>query len=686
MRPLRATYRLQLTSDFGFAEARRVVPYLEALGVSHLYLSPSFQARPGSDHGYDVTDPTRVSADLGGEDAFRALAASGLGVVLDIVPNHMAVDEANPWWTDPLLREQVFDVDRRTGWHRRFFDVDGLAGVRQECAEVFAVTHAKAIELVAQGVVDGVRVDHPDGLADPAGYLRRLRAAGIEQAWVEKILHPGERLPEWPISGTTGYEHLADVTALFVDPAGEGPLTAHFARITGEDRPFAEVAREERLRQATTTFAAEVDRLRDLADVPGIVEGLVDLPVYRTYVDPDTGVVSAADRAAIEAAGMTPELTRILLLEDRGADGHAHDEFVTRFQQTSPPIMAKGVEDTAFYRYARLLSLNEVGSDPGRFSLPVTAFHALNAERAARFPHSLLAATTHDTKRSADCRARISALASRPDEFARQVERWMAAAGTLVEDDAPSAHEQWYLFQTLLGAWPLTADRLDAHLEKALREAKVHTSWVDPDVGYEQRVQRFARGLLDHAGFLAEFRPFVEQLARAGERTSALEALLRCTVPGVPDIFQGDELWFLGLVDPDNRRTLDWVSRRRALARVRAGARPTRATAKLHVLHHALELRRRCPAPFEGAYRPLAAGPDTVAFTRGSDDVAVVAAVRPDVAATVELPAGAWLDVLSGAEHDGRGPRRVADLVGRSGGALLVRPGGPRVGIRGRRG
>ena len=669
MTDLRATYRLQLTADFGFAAAQRVVPYLQALGVSHLYLSPSLQARPGSQHGYDVIDPTRISDDLGGEAAFRELCSAGLGVVLDIVPNHMAIDDGNPWWQDPHSRARIFDTDPATGWHRRFFDVDELAGVRQEDPEVFALTHATVLRLVGEGVVDGLRIDHPDGLVDPAGYLHRLRSAGVEQVWVEKILHPGERLREWPITGTVGYEYLADASALFVDPAGEAPLTALYAAVTGEDRPFADLAREGRLLQATTTFAPEVERLQGLGTVDGIVQGLIDLPVYRTYVEPDSGLVTAEDRAAVAAAGMSPALARILLLEDRG-----HDELVRRFQQTSSPIMAKGVEDTAFYRYHRLLALNEVGNDPGRFSLPVAAFHAANRDRLERFPHSLLAATTHDTKRTADTRFRIGALAGMVDELALHLERWMAALSSITADGVPSAGDQWFLFQTLLGVWPIATDRLEGYLVKALREAKRHTSWLDPDLAYEAQVLQFARELLLHPAFLAEFRPFAEQVARAGERASVAEAVLRCTVPGVPDIFQGDELWFLGLVDPDNRRPLDWTSRRRALARVRRGAAPTRGTAKLHALHRALALRRRRPDPFEGGYHPIDAGSDTVAFLRGDDEVLVVAALRADREASVAVPSGRWVDVLSGAEHDLSGLERVSDLVAGWGVALLARP------------
>jgi (1->4)-alpha-D-glucan 1-alpha-D-glucosylmutase len=335
---LRATYRLQLTSEFGFAAARRVVPYLRGLGVSHLYLSPSLQARSGSTHGYDVVDPRKISEELGGEAEFRALCAAGLEVVLDVVPNHMATSDENPFWRDPALREKFFDWDPETGWHRRFFDIGELAGVRQEDPDVFETTHAKLLELVRDGAVDGLRIDHPDGLADPRGYLERLRERGIAHVWVEKILEPGERLRDWPTEGTTGYEFANDVTALFVDPRGEEPLTQLYAELTGETRPFAEIAHEAKLEQACTTFRPEFDRLRSLFDHPQLEEAAAALHVYRTYVEPWTNRVADDDRAAL--ADFPEGLRRVLLLEERG-----HDEFVTRFQQTTPAVIATGVEN-----------------------------------------------------------------------------------------------------------------------------------------------------------------------------------------------------------------------------------------------------------------------------------------------------------------------------------------------------
>src|SRR5581483_8717400 len=388
--------------DFRRAEA--LVPYLRDLGVSHLYLSPSMQARSGSTHGYDVVDPTHLSDDLGGEEAFRSLCRAGLGVVLDIVPNHMAAsDEENPFWRDPLRRAKFFDVEWRTGGVRRFFDIGDLAGVRMEDPEVFEATHSKVAELVRAGLVDGVRVDHPDGLANPARYLHRLRETGVERVWVEKILEAGEQLRDWPVCGTTGYEFANDVTGLFVDAAAEESLTELYSSFTGEERSFAEIALEAKLEQARTTFEPEVDRLlaqlgqNDLElDLP---RALASFHVYRTYVDPDTGEVDGLDRQAITEARLPSRLAALLALEERG-----HDAFVIRFQQTTPPVMAKGVEDTAFYCYNRLLCLNEVGGDPGRWSVSIDEFHARNLERARRFPLQMLTTQTHDTKRSGDVR------------------------------------------------------------------------------------------------------------------------------------------------------------------------------------------------------------------------------------------------------------------------------------------
>jgi (1->4)-alpha-D-glucan 1-alpha-D-glucosylmutase len=679
--PFRATYRLQLGTDLDFAAARALVPYLADLGASHVYLSPSFQARPGSTHGYDVIDPGKVSDDLGGEEGLRALAETahehGMGIVLDIVPNHMAADDGNRYWNDEELRRRFFDVDPVSGRHRRFFDIDELAGVRMEDPDVFAATHALALRLVEEGVVDGLRIDHPDGLTNPLQYLQRLRDGGADHVWVEKILDPAEDLrADWPVEGTVGYEFANDVAALFVDPAAEATLTELYGSLTGDERPFGDYAAEAKLEQATTTFTPEVERLRRLwPEVLDLEAALSALPVYRTYVEPDTGRVEAADRQALAEAehhGLPAAIRRVLVLDDASVPA----EFVWRFQQTTPPVMAKGVEDTAFYRYVRLLALNEVGGDPSRFGISVDTFHEGNAKRPT---YNLLVSSTHDTKRSGDVRARLCALTAIPDEWAGAVRSWFDVNAPLKTETAPTPAEELLIYQTLVGAWPIEADRLEAYLEKALREAKVSSNWIEPDLEHEAAVKRFAVDLLDHGPFRYGFDAVAARVAELGARVALAQTLLKLTVPGLPDVYQGDELWAFSLVDPDNRRPVDWDGRREALAALRDGAPPTGETAKLHLVSAALDLRRRRPEAFTGDYTAVPAGDDVVAFLRGGD-VLVAVAVR-DGATGADgwtLPAaaaGRWRDVLSGEEFDLPDGGTLAGVLGPEGRALLERAG-----------
>jgi (1->4)-alpha-D-glucan 1-alpha-D-glucosylmutase len=661
----------------GFAEARELVPYLRDLGVSHLYLSPALQARRGSTHGYDVTDPRRISEDLGGEAAFRELAGAGLAVLLDIVPNHMATSDENPFWADEALRGRVFDIDPETGRHRRFFSIDELAGVRQEDPEVFEATHALVLGLVAEGVVGGLRIDHPDGLADPADYLRRLAQRGVERVWVEKILEPGEELPDWPVEGTTGYEFMADATGLFIDPAGEAPLTDLYAEIAGERRPFAEVAAEAKRREARTTFRPEVERLRALLDEPRMADAVAGLPVYRTYVEPETGEVDPHDAEAVEEADL-PERVRDALVAPSDPDEEA---FAIRFQQTTGAVMAKGLEDTALYRYLRLTALNEVGGDPGRWGVPPAEVHARNAERAGRFPCGLLATQTHDTKRSGDVRARIGALSGMAEAWRERVLRWRAMNAPLAPDGGPDANEEYLIYQTLVGAWPLGRERLVDYMVKAMREAKVTTDWTDPDEDHERAVRRFVGALYRSPEFLADLEAFVAGLAPRGEEAALGQTLLKLTAPGVPDVYQGDELWCLSLVDPDNRRPVDWDRRRRLLDEVIGGAAPTRETAKLVLIQRALAMRARRPEAFAGSYRPLEAGERGFAYARG-DEVLVAMPIRVGGGAErVAIPAdlrGRWRRVVSGEPVELSADAAVADLAGPLPVALLERGGPPR--------
>jgi (1->4)-alpha-D-glucan 1-alpha-D-glucosylmutase len=646
---LRATYRLQLTPSFGFDEARSLVPYLRDLGVSHLYLSPVLQARPGSTHGYDVIDPRRISADLGGDDGLRALSeearSAGMGIVLDVVPNHMATDDGNQFWSDPELREKFFDLDPVTGRWRRFFDIDELAGVRQEDPEVFEATHALVLSLARAGVIDGLRIDHPDGLADPEGYLRRLHYGGAEKVWVEKILDPGESLRDWPVTGTVGYEFMNDVCALFVDPAGEADLTALWESVSGERRGFGELAHEAKLQQVLGAFAPERDRLARLCPsvpVDDLSRALASLPIYRTYVDPASGTVDQLDRAAV--AGLPDDVRGLLLLESGGPE-----EFVVRFQQTTPAIMAKGVEDTVFYRYARLLALNDVGGEPGRFSIDVSRFHAGCVERAERFPENLLTTMTHDTKRSADVRARIGALASVADEWRVCVERWMDLTEPLREGGAPDDVERYFLFQTLVGAWPISSERIGEYMLKALREAKRNTNWVEQDTEWEANVEHFCQALYAERDFIASLEEFCIRVGALGDQAALCQLVLKLTAPGVPDIYQGDELAFRALVDPDNRRPVDWDRRRDGLQRLRDGAAPDGENRKQWLIWKLLALRSRLPEAFSGGYEPVDAGPDTVSFVRGG---VVLVAVRTRAGGgPVDAPGTGWDEVVRDDEH-----------------------------------
>lgn len=461
-----------------------------------------------------------------------------------------------------------------------------------------------------------------------------------------------------------------DAQTLFVDGSGERALTDLWTQISGDARDFAAVSLEAKLEQARGPFSAEVERLGRLAPGFGrdaLERGLAGLPVYRTYVDPLCGLVAAADRQAVAQAAMDPDLARALLLDDP-----APAEFVTRFQQTSPLVTAKGVEDTAFYRYLRLLALNEVGGDPGRFSLSVAAFHHSCLQRARRFPENLLVTQTHDTKRSGDSRARIGALAGMAEEWCERVRAWREIAAPLREraggpPGAPDAVEEYLVYQTLVGVWPVAIERLEGYLEKALREGKRNTAWVHGSPGWERAVKRFARLLVADEAFMADFEPFLSRVVAAGERSALGQLLLKLTCPGVPDVFQGDELWRLSLVDPDNRRPVDWAQRREYLKRLRAGAAPRLIDLKLYFIWKALALRARRPAAFAGSYTPVAGGDEACCFLRGEAEVLVVVPVRDKRDGVLELPAeatGSWHDVLGGSDLRLDGETALGDLGG----------------------
>jgi (1->4)-alpha-D-glucan 1-alpha-D-glucosylmutase len=819
-RPLLATYRLQLAPDFGFDDAAGLVPYLAELGVSHLYLSPVFEAVAGSAHGYDAVDPTHLRDELGGAPAFGRLVATaheaGLGLVLDIVPHHLAADQANGWWWDVLRRGRAsrfaehFDIDwdpperrlkglvllpvlgdhygravdngelrldrlgdelvaryydhvaplspetadelwadaarravvtgkpadetlaavieevnadpdaldgvlnrqhhRFARWqaaaheldYRRFFDVDSLVALRSERLDVFADTHRLVTSLTASGAVDGLRVDHVDGLRDPEGYLDRLRGAAPE-AWlvVEKILRPGESLPDgWPVDGTTGYDGLADIGGLLIDPAGLEILTAGWRRFTDETRTFDEIRLAARRETLAEILAADVERVvallvrfcehhrqwRDFTRAElrdALVEVTVHVAAYRTYESGSDELLADAVAAAGETrSDLDPDLFALLrsalggelhreLGPERGGGEAA--ELAARWRQLTGPVAAKGEEDTAFYRWTPLLSVAEVGCEPDHPVLDVDRFHAAWMQRGRQWPSTMVTTSTHDTKRSEDVRARLAVL-SEPAVAAAFVER-VEAWTRNVDDDGPDRATQWLVFQTLVGAHPLPAERAWPVIQKSLREAKQRTSWVRPDDGYEEGVREWLESTLADRTFFEELDALVVPLVEPGRINALTQVALRSLVPGVPDTYRGTELWDLSLVDPDNRRPVDWDERRTALA---SASRTTAAelwtddvdsgAAKLALLRACLQLRGRHPGAFgpRGDYRALAVeGPPSdvgrvLAFSRTVADVPVAAVVVPRFPAAgladdaiVHLPAGRWHNPLTGAEVDG---------------------------------
>jgi len=649
---------------------------------------------------------------------------------------------------DALLEQQNHRIaywrtaGRELGY-RRFFDINTLIGLRVEDPDVFADTHELILRWVGDGVVDGLRVDHPDGLLDPEQYADRLaRATGGVWTVVEKILEPGEDLPgSWPVAGTTGYDRLNVIGGLFVDPAGEGPITAGYGALTGADTDVAAVVRSARELAVNELLAADVTRLSAL--LVEICEHrrhqrdrtrhelhealralLVAFPVYRTYVRAEAGTVRREDEATVVAtvaavAADRPDIDRSLLdfladllllrLDRRTA---AEDEWVMRFQQLTGPAMAKGVEDTAFYRHTRLLVLAEVGGDLARFGVGVEAFHEANARAHERWPDTMTALSTHDTKRSADVRARLALLSEVPDDWNAACGRWLDASAGHWPDGPPDRHTQHLLFQTLVGAWPLTVERATAYLEKATREAKLRTSWTEPDPGFDAARDAFVAGVFGDGDLLGDVASFVAPLVEPGRVTALAQALVQLTVPGVPDTYQGSELWDLSLVDPDNRRPVDFGLRRSLLATATdTGAAALAAaladpddpgTPKLRLVREALHLRRRLPTVFgagaEGAYTPLAFGGSAAAhgvgFARGPAGPGAsghaVAVVVPRLvlglsaaggwgATTVSLPPGRWTDLVTTRAWDvaegGRagGPVPLADLLGAFPVALLER-------------
>ncbi|HUR48579.1 MAG TPA: malto-oligosyltrehalose synthase [Acidimicrobiales bacterium] len=677
----RATYRLQLREGMTLQRAATLVPYLEALGVSHIYTSPAASAVPGSTHGYDVADPGSIDDAIGGEDGHRQLADAlmrhDMGRMVDIVPNHVAAHDANPWWRDALNAgdrsafAKFFDVDWEAGEgrvvtdparpnYRRFFDISGLVGLRVEDPEVFARSHALVLGWVHAGEVDALRIDHPDGLRHPGEYFARLRQeSGGAWTVVEKILGPDEELPTaWQVDGTTGYEFARRVTGLNVDSANEGRMTEIYGELTGGETDWETVSRQGRLDVLAGSLSGDLERLagwraaeqkRPMDEVRSeLVERLSTSPVYRDYpaLDaPDTDL-----RAA----------------------------------QLSAAVTAKGIEDTAFYRYTRLCALNEVGGDPGRFGVGLDEFHAANQRGVAR-PLSLLATATHDTKWGEDVRARLCVLSEVPDEWAYVARRWM-------RDERVSKFEPslaYAFLQALVGAWPLPVERALQYVTKAAREAKTITSWMEPNETYEAQVAIAVRDLLEDPAFLAELATFARHVAARGRVNSLATTLLKLTSPGVPDIYQGTEIWDDSLVDPDNRRPVDFGGREEALARVASGtldqalAGLEEGLPKLWVTAKALavrDARRDCFADGSSYEVVESAGrwaDRVVSFARSGDVLTVVPRLGGAVAGnwgdtSVAMPTGEWTNVLTGGNIQG-GPVPVGDLWSRIPVALLVR-------------
>jgi len=889
----RATYRLQLNAGFTFRDATAIVPYLAALGISHVYCSPYFRARSGSAHGYDVVDHNAFNPEIGDRTEFEefvaALRAHGMGHIVDIVPNHVGILGAdNEWWMDVLENGEAsyyahfFDIDwdpssperahkvlvpvlsdpygtvlergelqlrfeSRSGsfavyyhshrlpldprtyprildrvpalvastelenirralaalpdrhaaspeqvsersrakelqkrrlavlaagnpavaaaleaavrsfagtaaepasfdalhellelqayhlayWrvaaddinYRRFFDVNDLAALRVDNETVFEVTHRLVLQLIAEGKIDGLRVDHADGLYDPAGYVRRLQqriGAVTGHPWpralylvVEKITASFEHLPaDWPVHGETGYHFLNVVNRMLIDSATRVRMDRVYRGVTGESLEWRDVAYQcqqlvlrrslaSELNVATNQLVRIARSDRSTRDFTfnalrhALAEVIACFPVYRTYIadnvaDSDRryiewAIAAARRRRAVTEASVFDFVRAALLLElatSSDAQRRAMRAFVMKFQQITAPITAKGIEDTALYRFNRLISLNEVGGEPGSYGGGVRAFHANADYRVRHFPHEMLATSTHDTKRSEDVRARLDVLSEMTTPWRDAVRRWMRINRTRKREvdgePAPSANDEYHFYQTLLGSWPLTEaadaasyrERLEAYMIKAVREAKVRTSWTESDPAYEEALLQFVRSALEPRGnnlFLADFGEFARRVARFGLLNSLTQTLLKLTAPGVPDVYQGNELWDFSLVDPDNRRPVDYGQRQAALAELQQrgatlslrGLTESLADGrgKLLLTWKALELRRAQPQLFShGDYRPLrvlgARAPHVCAFARRCAQASLVV-IAPrlyrrllDDPARLPLGSEVWQDTL----------------------------------------
>jgi (1->4)-alpha-D-glucan 1-alpha-D-glucosylmutase len=846
-----ATYRLQLHAGFPFDAAAGILPYLAELGISHVYLSPCLQAAPGSQHGYDVTDPSRIADDLGGEAAWdrfvESTRALGLKILLDIVPNHMSASRYNPWWTDVLAhgpysefagffdirlparqpfrvhvctlgraygealeageltidiadgRPQVAhydntwplspaswrallhsgpadpcfaelerlmgqdepdegeraaygrhaararellagvgearlraaavalskDPDRLDavlqkqffvlhGWklageltnYRRFFDVSTLIGIRTESSRVVAATHARIETMISRGEVDSLRIDHPDGLRDPLTYFKKLRELLPEgRVYVEKILENDERLmDDWPIDGTVGYDFLAKVNRLWMDDQRIDALTATYSDFTGHSVNFAALVRESKRGIVNSTFSADLERLalaaiksaraewrtRDISPRhlrEALARVTVALAVYRTYRTADT--VHDDDKRVVSEAVQnarigSPEIDSVAFdfLLSLFTKPHLNDseaDFVAQWQQLAPAVMAKGVEDTTFYSFDRLVSCNEVGAQASLVGISADRFHEFCHYLSERWPNNMLATSTHDNKRSEDVRTRISLLSEIPDRWSEALHAWSQLTAPAWKNRTPDRHAEYLLYQTLIGAWPINQERTWQYMLKACREAKIRTSWHEPNTGYEENIRGFVDGVFQTPEFISSLETFIQPLILPGRINSLSQTLIKMIVSGVPDFYQGTELWDLSLVDPDNRRPVDFKLRSELLQRCKSLSASDivgdwdSGLPKLWMTTRVLALRRERAEDFSdrSKYQPLVAQGahlgNVLAFRRGENLIAVVPrftmSVHGDWGDTrLPLPGGSWKNCFTEAVVQGAaGPAELFD-------------------------
>lgn len=875
-----STYRLQLNAHFTFDDASAIAAYLKDLGISHVYSSPYLQAAPGSMHGYDVVDHQRVNDELGGEEGHarfcQRLGELGLGQVLDIVPNHMAIGPMNRYWwdvlengpssryatwfdidwhsaevklhnkvlipvlgdqygkvlkagqikiqqdgdrfrisyfdnyfpvaprslaaplqkaadlvredtlgfiadslarlpspdsTDPqLIHERHRDKDvifgllgrscaerndvceaitasleainsdiealddllnqqnyRLAYWrtadqelgYRRFFDVNTLVGLRMERQHVFDATHQRILEWLDRGVLDGIRVDHPDGLRDPKQYFDRLRSRA-KDAWIigEKILEPGEFLREsWPIDGTSGYDFLNVCNNLLVSGEGLREFSNIYRDFVGRDVPFDEMAHEKKLNVEQEALGSDVNRLaslfvqicegnRDQRDYTraeirrAIREVAACFSIYRTYVVAERNEITEEDVREIENAvekakqhrtdidgGLFDFIADVLTLRQRGA---LESEFLLRFQQFTSPVMAKGVEDTVFYCFNRMIGLNEVGAAPGNDGMSIEEFHRYCAHMQESFPMSMTTLSTHDTKRCDDVRTRLAVLTEIPGRWKSSLQRWAKMNASFKTNKLPDRNTEYFLYQTLIGAWPISEERLVAYMEKAAREAKEQTTWTQQNKEFEDALRGFIEKILMSKEFVADLESMVERVDHAGHLNSLAQCLLRYTAPGVPDTYQGSELWDYRLVDPDNRTPVDYELRQSMLNELKQGMTPEEIAnrmasglPKLWVAHKSLTLRREHPEWFgpEAGYEALPVSGPKADHAMGFVRAGRVATVVPRwsqkrgeswAGTSIDLPGGRWRNLLTGEEVDG-GQLRLQAVLGRFPVALFIR-------------